>query len=141
MFKFRLFIVWTSEHLQKLVYLIEITLMRIINRQLYDVNGTARGALRPIILNSTTIDATTNNRTNAATADTLHTGATPATLAGTVAQTGSWEGNFSGPNGEEIVGYVLIEGSLSDGDPNFAASPAPAVTGREIGGFIGVRLP
>ena len=100
---------------------------RVTGRQLWDTNGNLIGAMDTILLNETTID-TTNNRTNDnATADTLNAD-------GTQAQVGTWEGNFSGPNGEEIVGYVVIEGQISDRDPSHDATNT--VEGREIGGFI-----
>lgn len=98
----------------------------ISGRQVYATNGVLVGNLSPILLNQTSID-TTNNRTKDAVADTLKND-------GNQAQSGKWEGNFSGPAGEEIVGFVLVEGAISDGDTGYDA--ANAVNGRETGGFI-----
>jgi len=98
----------------------------ITGRQVYSTGGVLAGSLSSIILNQTSIDTTTN-RTKAAVADTLKND-------GTQAQVGTWEGSFSGPAGQEIVGFVLVEGAISDGDKGYDATNA--VNGRETGGFI-----
>ncbi len=101
----------------------------ITGRQLFAADGTPLGALTGLELVISDIDnatlTTTNGTTRTVNAD------------GTDAQTGTWEGLFSGPNGEEIVGLVIVEGNLPDTDPNFAGAGAPnPTTGREVGGFI-----
>ncbi len=106
---------------------------RISGRKIYDVNGTLLGTMSDIYLNQTGIDRT-QNRTQAATATTYNT-----TTSTTQAQTGKWEGSFSGPAGAEVVGYVLIEGPVSDTDTNYDATNA--VNGREVGGFIAKQNP
>ena len=60
-------------------------------------------------------------------------------LDASAAQTGTWEGSFSGPAGQEIVGYIVIEGDLSDAGLDPSYDPANAVEGREVGGFVVAR--
>jgi hypothetical protein len=107
----------------------------IVNRQLHDLDGNAIGApgdLARIDLTITDLDPTTLETTNGTTT-TLNSDVT-------AAQTGTWTGLVSGPNGEEVVGFVLIEGDLSDVDPSFDTDLArDPVTGRETGGFIATR--
>ncbi|RLJ60244.1 hypothetical protein BCF46_0442 [Litoreibacter meonggei] len=104
----------------------------VTGRRLYDLNGNfisnmdsfelVIADLDPVTL--TTIDGVTNT----------------ANSTGLRAQTGTWTGLVSGPNGEEVVGFVLLEGSISDRDPSFDTNLAnPVVTGRETGGFIATR--
>jgi len=99
-------------------------------RQVCNTAGGACAALGPITLFNTTID-TANARSDVAPANNLNADAS-------AAQTGTWEGNFVGPGGAEIVGYVVVEGPLPDvGDPNY--DPALPVNGREVGGFVAAR--
>lgn len=105
---------------------------RISGRKIYDVNGTLLGTMSDITLGLAGIDAT-QNRTQAAVAYTSNNTTT------TTAQSGKWEGSFSGPAGKEVVGYVLIEGPVSDTDFNYDATNA--VSGREVGGFIAKQNP
>lgn len=106
----------------------------ILDRVLYDQNGnalTAPGGIPPIELVLT--DIVNANRTT--------TGGTTRTtnIDGSDAQTGTWTGFLSGPNGEEVVGYLLLDsGGVSDRDPNHGGA-GPEVIGRETGGFIAAR--
>jgi hypothetical protein len=101
----------------------------VTGRQLYDINGNFIANMDAFELVITDLDPatlqTTDGTTNSANSD------------GTGAQSGTWTGLVSGPNGEEVVGFVLLEGAISDRDPNFdtVLTNAP-VTGRETGGFI-----
>lgn len=101
----------------------------ISGRTVCNVAGGGCVALQNISLFNTTIDAA-NARSDVAPANTLNADAS-------AAQTGTWEGSFSGPAGQEIVGYVVIEGAISDLDPDYDA--ATAVDGREVGGFVAAR--
>lgn len=57
---------------------------------------------------------------------------------GEVTQTGSWSGLFAGPNGEEVVGIVVVEGQGPVGiDPANGEFITQEV--REVGGFIATR--
>ncbi|SNS14987.1 hypothetical protein [Antarctobacter heliothermus] len=57
---------------------------------------------------------------------------------GEVTQTGSWSGLFAGPNGEEVVGVVVVEGQGPVGiDPATGEFITQDV--REVGGFIATR--
>lgn len=59
-------------------------------------------------------------------------------LAGEEKQTGSWAGLFAGPNGEEVVGIVVVEGDGPVGiDPTSGEFLLQQV--RETGGFIATR--
>lgn len=104
----------------------------ISNRQLFDENGAPiPGALAPIELIITDIDPATNTTTGG-------TARTVDTSTGANAQSGSYVGMFSGPSGGEIVGYVVVDGNLSNIDPNYVPTGGGAdpVTGRELGGFV-----
>ncbi|MBI1416399.1 MAG: hypothetical protein GC146_04175 [Limimaricola sp.] len=103
----------------------------VTGRHIYDENGTLLGNLSPIVLNETTIDTTTN-RTGDATATTYN-------LDTTAAQSGSWEGSFTGPNGQEIVGFLVVEGATPTADSTYDA--VHAVKGREVGAFIATQQP
>ena len=104
----------------------------VTGRRLYDVNGAFIANMDGFELVITDLDPTTLTTSG---------GTTRTTNAdGSDAQTGTWTGLVSGPNGEEVVGFVLLEGNVSDGDPNFdAVLTNPVVTGRETGGFITTR--
>ncbi|MFW2541391.1 hypothetical protein ACN2XU_02025 [Primorskyibacter sp. 2E107] len=55
-----------------------------------------------------------------------------------VGATGTWEGLFAGPNGEEVAGVVVVEGNGPIGiDP--ATGEYIEVQVREVGGFVGSR--
>ncbi|WP_323766824.1 hypothetical protein [Antarctobacter sp.] len=57
---------------------------------------------------------------------------------GEVTQSGSWSGLFAGPNGEEVVGIVVVEGQGPVGiDPGTGEFITQEV--REVGGFIATR--
>lgn len=101
---------------------------RVTGRQLFDENGNPLGALRDILLNETRLDRESASTVDGGgVADTRNTD-------DTTAQSGSWEGLFSGPDGAEIVGYLVVTGTLSDTDVSQNADGD--VTGREVGGFI-----
>ncbi|EPX79997.1 hypothetical protein [Litoreibacter arenae] len=104
----------------------------IINRQLFDLNGNPLGALSPVQLIVTDLDP-----------DTLKTTEGQAIVQNrntTTSQSGEWTGLMAGPNGEEVAGFLLLEGLLDDADPNFDTNLGNnAVTGRETGGFIASR--
>lgn len=114
----------------------------IVNRVARDETNTVIGNLRPIELVIGAIDST-NNSSNGVARNT--NGTSP----NTPAQTGTWEGYFSGPGGAEVVGLLVIEGTLPTGPSpaNPAIPPDPSqnatngVTGREIGGFITTQVP
>ncbi len=109
----------------------------ITGRQLFDENGNPiPGALAPIELVITDINQATATTTGGTTR-------TINTTTGANAQSGSYVGMFSGPNGGEIVGYIVVEGDLSNIDPNFVVpgGGVSAVTGREVGGFVAVQNP
>lgn len=104
----------------------------VTGRQLFDLDGNFIANLDAFELVITDLDPntleTTGGTTNTANAD------------GTRAQSGTWTGLVSGPNGEEVVGFVLLEGNLSDRDPFYETDTNLApVTGRETGGFIVTR--
>lgn len=103
----------------------------VTGRHIYDASGALLGNLSPIVLNETSIDTTTN-RTNAATAATYNDDATSA-------QSGTWEGSFTGPGGQEIVGFLVVEGAVSTADSTYDATNA--VKGREVGAFITTQQP
>lgn len=64
---------------------------------------------------------------------------TATAISGTEAgATGTWEGLFAGPNGEEVAGFVFVEGQGPVGiDP--ATGDYEQVEVREVGTFIGTR--
>lgn len=104
----------------------------IINRQLFDINGNSLGTLGRVELIITDLDPSNLQTTNGTTAN-LNSNRT-------VAQTGEWTGLVAGPNGEEVAGFLLIQGALPDTDPSYETDTARAVvTGREVGGFIATR--
>lgn len=56
----------------------------------------------------------------------------------TTGATGTWEGLFAGPNGEEVAGIVVVEGSGPIGiDPDTGEYIQVEV--REVGGFVATR--
>lgn len=108
----------------------------ISSRRLYDTNGNFLGNLSGIGLSEliTAPSILTADNTIA------ETGAGTVNSDGTAAQSGTYSGMFSGPNGEEIIGLLVIEGNLADSDPNHDPVDGNApVTGREVGGFIATR--
>ena len=95
----------------------------ISNRELFASDGTALGPLNDFIsLANADIDFDTAT-IDSSTASTQENGA--------ALGTGNWQGIFAGPNGEEIAGIVVIEGSKT------AAEPTDTV--RETGTFIVVN--
>ena len=93
------------------------------NRELFASDGTALGPLNDFIsLANADIDFDTAT-IDSSTASTQESGA--------ALGTGNWQGIFAGPNGEEIAGIVVIEGSKT------AAEPTDTV--RETGTFIVVN--
>lgn len=75
-------------------------------RELLDTAGTVIGTLPGISLNETSIgsDGTVAEGTT-----------TTFDSAGDPLETGNWGGKFAGPNGEEIVGYVIMTGDSAEG--------------------------
>lgn len=114
---------------------------QIRNRRLFDLNGNeilvpgrSLGRLELVITNldPATLE-TTSDAANPGTTNTRN-------LDNSFAQTGTWTGLVSGPNGEEVAGFLIVEGELSDFDPNFDSDLTRLpVTGRETGGFIAAR--
>ena len=105
---------------------------QIINRQLFDLNGNPIGNLGRVELVITDLDPATLQTTGGTTIN--------VNSDSTAAQTGTWTGLVSGPNGEEVAGFLIVEGDLADTDPNFDTNTArEVVTGRETGGFIVAR--
>jgi len=89
----------------------------ISNRQIYDVNGQALGALDGFIsLTDTTIDFDNSSLTSSTATE--RDGLGEATGAA-----GNWQGVFAGPGGSEIAGIVFVESSGV----------------REVGGFIATQ--
>ena len=69
---------------------------------------------------------------------TINSATATAVLDGETGATGSWEGLFTGPNGEEVAGIVFIEGQGPVGiDPD--TGDYIQVQVRESGGFIATR--
>lgn len=106
----------------------------IVGRQLFDTNGNLLGNLGGIQLVISGFDPDTLTTTNGL-AVTQNTNRS-------IAQDGEWTGLIAGPNGEEVAGYILLEGPISDIDPSYVDaenSLSFPVTGRETGGFIASR--
>ena len=57
---------------------------------------------------------------------------------GTTGATGTWEGLFAGPNGEEVAGIVVIEGTGPIGI-DVDTGEYIEVQVREVGGFVAER--
>lgn len=95
----------------------------ITNRVLYDSNGNLLGTLNDFLSLATAEIDFTSAAINASTA----------VARDGVGQTGSgqWQGIFAGPNGEEIAGIVVIDGTTTTGEPDD--------TVRETGTFIVVN--
>ena len=82
------------------------------NRRLYDTTGTQIGTLDGFIsMQDSTIDFETQTIVSATVTE---------FVGGTATRSGSWEGVFAGPNGEEIAGVLFVEGDDV----------------REVGGFV-----
>ncbi|MEP5631891.1 MAG: hypothetical protein ABJP79_08420 [Tateyamaria sp.] len=95
----------------------------VVNRELFDANGASLGDLNDFISLTTTGIDFENATIEAAQATTIEDGE--------ALGTGEWQGIFAGPNGEEIAGIIVIEGSTTDGEPDD--------TVRETGTFIVVN--
>ncbi len=88
------------------------------NRTYYDVDGNLLGNLPTIVMNEGSVIS----------ADGRFTGGTVTTYNGTEPlQTGTFEGMFAGPNGEEIVGAIILTGPAGVGS---------TVSSQETGVFI-----
>lgn len=89
------------------------------NRTYYDVNGNLLGTLPTINLNEGSVIST----------DGRFTGGTVTSYdsSGDPLQTGTFEGLFAGPNGEEIVGAIILTGPAVEGS---------AIESQETGIFI-----
>ena len=93
------------------------------NRRLYDQSGAFLGTMGDYISLATGEIDFTNAAINSSTATSIQ--------GGTAGATGEWRGVFSGPNGEEIAGILVIEGSTP--------ATEPSGTVRETGSFIVVN--
>ncbi|MBS8228857.1 hypothetical protein [Vannielia litorea] len=103
-------------------------------RNVYDTDGNFLGTLPAISLATASADdqgfifdgtATSLDRTG--------------TNAGTTFETGSWEGAFAGPNSEEIVGLIVIQGPAREGadtDSGFDPNVVDTFDAQETGVFI-----
>jgi len=100
----------------------------ITGRSVVDVDGNALGTLSSLILNVATVDDTNNDMSDGT--------ATIFDSTGAEAQGGTWYGMFAGPAGEEVVGYVIVEGNAADNDLIIGDT---GVAVRETGVFQGVR--
>lgn len=101
----------------------------VTGRRLYSEDGADLGSLAALRLAEGRIDTSDFSITES-TARNINSD-------GTTAQSGDWSGLFAGPNGEEIVGLLVVEGNLPDTDPNQATNEDDSrTTGREVGGFI-----
>ncbi len=84
----------------------------VTGRTLYSSAGVELGTLAGLQLNLADINQAENG---------LENGTTDVRNAdGSLAQQGEWLGSFAGPNGEEIVGFLVVEGTWSDNDFNFS---------------------
>ncbi|MEL6700160.1 MAG: hypothetical protein AAFO58_00540 [Pseudomonadota bacterium] len=99
----------------------------VTGRTLYDNDGNEVGALASLQLNQGDIDVDAQTIIDG-TSDVRNTD-------GSDAQSGEWTGYFAGPNGEEIVGYVVVEGEWADTAPGYDPN-IDAETIRETGVFI-----
>ena len=95
----------------------------ILNRVLYDSSGTQIGTLNDSISLATAEIDFSNGTIGSSTARGLE-GLTELT-------TGNWQGIFAGPNGEEIAGMVVVEGTVASGADDDEV--------RETGVFITVN--
>ncbi len=89
------------------------------NRTYYDVDGNPLGTLPTIVMNEgSTISA-----------DGRFTGGTVTTFDSSLAelQNGTFEGMFAGPNGEEVVGAIILTGPAVEGS---------SINSKETGVFI-----
>ncbi|WP_281856139.1 hypothetical protein [Litoreibacter halocynthiae] len=94
----------------------------ISNRNVYDVNGTFLGSLSNVSLAEALIDRPTQtiNESGASSQDGL--------------LSGTWEGVFGGPTGNEIAAYVILNGTTPDTPGATPLDPViPGVGVRELG--------
>ncbi|WP_299922698.1 hypothetical protein [uncultured Pelagimonas sp.] len=107
----------------------------IADRSFFDANGVQISDLDGVgdFITLTDTDINFDNWTIASADATVYTD--NGTTAGA---SGSWDGLFAGPNGEEIAGVVVVEGSGPIGiDPDTGSYVEVQV--RETGGFIATR--
>jgi hypothetical protein len=103
------------------------------NRELFDVNGVSLGMLNDFVsLGTADIDFTTGD-IGSSIATSSEIVINPDTGAPEVSQptSGDWRGIFAGPIGEEIAGFVVLEGTTTDAEVDDVV--------RETGVFIVVR--
>lgn len=105
----------------------------IVSREFFDANGANIGDLsRADFLSLSTAEINFDTWTISS------SDASAVRTDGEVTQTGSWSGLFAGPNGEEVVGVVVVEGQGPVGiDPGTGEFITQDV--REVGGFIATR--
>ncbi len=104
----------------------------IVNRTFFDANGVQLAALNNAdFISLATAEINFDNWTISSSDATV-------VRQGESAQTGSWSGLFSGPDGKEVVGIVVVEGEGPVGiDP--ATGDFILQSTRETGGFIATR--
>ncbi|WP_421905469.1 hypothetical protein [Mameliella sp.] len=105
----------------------------IVSREFFDANGVNIAALSGAdILSLATAEINFDTWTiNSSEASAVRTD-------GEVTQTGTWSGLFAGPDGEEVVGIVVVEGQGPVGiDPATGEFLTEDI--RETGGFIATR--
>lgn len=104
----------------------------IVNRSFFDANGVRLSDLDGAdFITLKTAEINFDNWT-------ISSSDASTVLDGEEKQTGSWAGLFAGPNGEEVVGIVVVEGDGPVGiDPTSGDYLLQQV--RETGGFIATR--
>lgn len=100
------------------------------NRELYDVDGNSLGELNDFVsLATAEIDFTTGDiGSSSATSSEFVTNELTGAPELTTVTDGSWQGIFAGPDGNEIAGFVVLEGSTTAAEVDDDA--------RETGVFI-----
>lgn len=78
----------------------------ITNHQLHDLSGAVIGTLENIAINETGINTDGSATGTVETYDS----------AGDVLQSGSYQAQFAGPNGEEIIGFLVLSGDVEGVD-------------------------
>ncbi|MBY6164019.1 hypothetical protein KUV73_24265 [Mameliella alba] len=109
----------------------------IVSREFFDENGINIGSLSGADYLALSTAAINFDSWTITSSDASAVSRLPDDL-GEVTQTGSWSGLFAGPNGEEVVGIVVVEGTGPVGiDPGTGDVITMPV--RETGGFIATR--
>lgn len=98
------------------------------NRSIFNLQGVLQGTAEDFISLGTTSVDTADATINPGSATSVENGISQAT--------GQWSGLFAGPNGEEIAGVLVVEGSATT---NEEAALGTGATIREQGAFIVVN--